>query len=490
MRSNNIEKQGHLLTAVELKRRGITRYDAEILISQGIPLPDPRSPIRRSAPPNIAASLRKRRPVKRKTILSKRSSSNTPVSNVKAIVKPISSPHVSGPGRPATRSQPVPAQRTRSQRKRSCRVDNTGTPSDSTTVTSSHRQATAAVPSSTERVLHKSVAHVIKSPSSELTDLRSKENSIRKPSLRTIRQQSPKGNKSMPELKRELAEPISAIIVPVFKAVQGNCNKSNNSCKSEMPTLIKEEITCSDPTCEPCDGKISPSTETATATVPCHLVPLTPSKDQHAHGESWAADSLGLPAVPDCSHVPSVESDCVGSSIKKESLKNMHNRESDLSPTVFNLNPRNTSALCTGAMKRNLFDDNFPAHYDSELIEQQGWKVPKLTLRKRCMPKSKSAPDLLGDQNSTGSDVISSDSSSTSPTGKTKKKKKKRRHREWRETIHGDMTGLSGHCYYSNEKSTDSMGEMSDLDGLQQPLKRFCLKFDGSSVIDIIPQQV
>lgn len=34
--------QAHLLTAAELKRRGITRYDAEIILEQGLSLPSPR----------------------------------------------------------------------------------------------------------------------------------------------------------------------------------------------------------------------------------------------------------------------------------------------------------------------------------------------------------------------------------------------------------------------------------------------------------------
>ena len=43
MRAVNIERQAHLLTPAELKRRGITRYDAEIILAQGIELPEPKS---------------------------------------------------------------------------------------------------------------------------------------------------------------------------------------------------------------------------------------------------------------------------------------------------------------------------------------------------------------------------------------------------------------------------------------------------------------
>ncbi|GFS24127.1 histone-lysine N-methyltransferase [Elysia marginata] len=43
-RARNMESQSHLLTHAELKRRGITRYDAEIIIANGLPLPDPIIP--------------------------------------------------------------------------------------------------------------------------------------------------------------------------------------------------------------------------------------------------------------------------------------------------------------------------------------------------------------------------------------------------------------------------------------------------------------
>jgi len=44
-RENNLKQRGHLLTAAELKRRGITRYDAEMLLSQGFSLPEPKTAI-------------------------------------------------------------------------------------------------------------------------------------------------------------------------------------------------------------------------------------------------------------------------------------------------------------------------------------------------------------------------------------------------------------------------------------------------------------
>lgn len=46
VRDSNIKKQAHLLTPAELKRRRITRYDAEIILSQGIQLPEPKTPSR------------------------------------------------------------------------------------------------------------------------------------------------------------------------------------------------------------------------------------------------------------------------------------------------------------------------------------------------------------------------------------------------------------------------------------------------------------
>jgi len=48
-RESNLKKRGHLLTAAELKRRGITRYDAEMLLSQGFSLPEPKTTVRSPA---------------------------------------------------------------------------------------------------------------------------------------------------------------------------------------------------------------------------------------------------------------------------------------------------------------------------------------------------------------------------------------------------------------------------------------------------------
>jgi len=49
-RNLNLAKSSHLLTAAELKKRGITRYDAEILLQQGISLPGPRTASTRRRP--------------------------------------------------------------------------------------------------------------------------------------------------------------------------------------------------------------------------------------------------------------------------------------------------------------------------------------------------------------------------------------------------------------------------------------------------------
>lgn len=53
IRDGNLKKHSHLLKAAELKRRGITRYDAEIILSQGLNLPDPQVVIEKKLPTSI-----------------------------------------------------------------------------------------------------------------------------------------------------------------------------------------------------------------------------------------------------------------------------------------------------------------------------------------------------------------------------------------------------------------------------------------------------
>lgn len=62
MRDGNLKKQAHLLSKAELKRRGITRYDAEIILAQGQSLPEPKvnlgskiqTPVRRNQPVKVS----------------------------------------------------------------------------------------------------------------------------------------------------------------------------------------------------------------------------------------------------------------------------------------------------------------------------------------------------------------------------------------------------------------------------------------------------
>ncbi|XP_069132328.1 uncharacterized protein [Argopecten irradians] len=53
IRDGNLKKHSHLLKAAELKKRGITRYDAEIILSQGLNLPDPQVVIEKKLPSSI-----------------------------------------------------------------------------------------------------------------------------------------------------------------------------------------------------------------------------------------------------------------------------------------------------------------------------------------------------------------------------------------------------------------------------------------------------
>ena len=61
-----MKQNAHLLTAAELKRRGITRYDAEILLAQGVKLPEPRDIIQPLSTASMQTSARasKASPVK------------------------------------------------------------------------------------------------------------------------------------------------------------------------------------------------------------------------------------------------------------------------------------------------------------------------------------------------------------------------------------------------------------------------------------------
>ncbi|KAJ8298824.1 hypothetical protein KUTeg_022884 [Tegillarca granosa] len=53
IRDDNLRKHSHLLSKSELKRRGITRYDAEIILAQGLKLPEPKVVIERKLPASI-----------------------------------------------------------------------------------------------------------------------------------------------------------------------------------------------------------------------------------------------------------------------------------------------------------------------------------------------------------------------------------------------------------------------------------------------------
>ncbi|XP_033751707.1 uncharacterized protein LOC117335663 isoform X2 [Pecten maximus] len=53
IRDGNLKRHSHLLKAAELKKRGITRYDAEIILSQGLNLPDPQVVIETKLPSSI-----------------------------------------------------------------------------------------------------------------------------------------------------------------------------------------------------------------------------------------------------------------------------------------------------------------------------------------------------------------------------------------------------------------------------------------------------
>ncbi|OWF55654.1 histone-lysine N-methyltransferase Suv4-20-like isoform X2 [Mizuhopecten yessoensis] len=67
IRDDNLKKQSHLLKAAELKKRGITRYDAEIILSQGLTLPDPQVVIEATLP----SSINQNKTVKASSVLAR-----------------------------------------------------------------------------------------------------------------------------------------------------------------------------------------------------------------------------------------------------------------------------------------------------------------------------------------------------------------------------------------------------------------------------------
>ncbi|XP_041365949.1 uncharacterized protein LOC121380962 [Gigantopelta aegis] len=74
-RAKNLENQAHLLTAAELKKRGITRYDAEIILSQGLSLPDPKVLVEREITLNMdkhlsSVNLGRSNPIRRASHIS------------------------------------------------------------------------------------------------------------------------------------------------------------------------------------------------------------------------------------------------------------------------------------------------------------------------------------------------------------------------------------------------------------------------------------
>jgi len=78
-RESNLKKRGHLLTAAELKRRGITRYDAEMLLSQGFALPEPKTHV--SSPLGNRSRLYSSTP----TRFSPRTRNKAPLTSTKSI---------------------------------------------------------------------------------------------------------------------------------------------------------------------------------------------------------------------------------------------------------------------------------------------------------------------------------------------------------------------------------------------------------------------
>ena len=402
-RSGNIEKQSHLLTPGELKKRGITRYDAELLLSQGIKLPEPRTLTRRTS---------------------------------KIVTNQI------------VTNQIV---RRRKGRK-------------------NHMTRKNALGNNTTKV------NVVKTVQKSKKTLRSCIQTNSTVTLRCLRSQDRKAfskqtSKNMPLLSRELSQSISTTVIPVAEDVQ--------RIKSEMPTLIKEGIKE-----EVSEGTFDNSEK---RNLPSELSNVPSDSGSTLPSESSLADAVA--PTPRTSEILSPVMACVKSVIKEERTSECTPWAADSLGVPDVPDTKQESLSIYDKHKRNLFDDNFSTHYDSELVEQQGWKVPKLTIRKRCLPKSSSASSLSNE--STNGDNVTIGGNYTSSENYKVKRRKKKRHRNLHDDVCQSLTLQNGYLGPMKDEMCKGLSTnyfYSNTDEQQQgTVKRLRLKFGNNSIAINIP---
>ncbi len=122
--------------------------------------------------------------------------------------------------------------------------------------------------------------------------------------------------------------------------------------------------------------------------------------------------------------------------------------------------------------------------YDAELIEQRGWKVPKITIRIRRDPALNSSSNSQGSLHSTKQSDTMAGVFSSYVVGKSIKKKKGKRKDRKRGVSDSQIyarspqNGIHTDCFYTSPVKSDS--------GLSPPgIKRLRIKYGGINTINI-----
>lgn len=548
-RSHNLQKNAHLLTAAELKRRGITRYDAEILLAQGMKLPEPKASTERRTRASRApisngqtkSQVKTLPPRHRGRFVSKNFASqgnkntvqeqtgaklagdveNLACQGCDKNVVDSKDVHVSdsaclrgqhcGEESPAIRihrlasrdwlSQSPAARALQGSSPHSRRLSTSSV--DSVADAASTPRRTRSSNLSEDRCLPDSTSDVFTPLTIDVTPT----DEDRKSPLRSPRK---KGDQ-MPRLRKEIdlspgrKKPSPQPPEPV------STRQTRLERSKEMPVLIKEEVEGATPQSgisETAAAAAAPPMEDGDSFIDVETITPTPVDDHYrmTQGRARLCRDLREPCwrarAPDAPYDGREQEH--GSQDSWSSVEN-HDAQSgtqdgQVSPdpeiswntyetertTELGLKIRSTSkspvAATVRPSKRRLKD----LHYNSELKEQHGCKVPKLTIRMRRDLDSDSTTSSTGSSSVHSQpiyEVLTSESPPT-PLKRKKSKKKKRSRYSFRHEI----------CEQSLKKGIDSTwfygsSNKSDMPLLTAP-KRFRLKFGDNAIdIPIIPNR-